>query len=101
MSTDIQENIGILLDPKVETLMKESSERSLSEEERQSVLNALEHEVGDLPASAQNPVILTSTDARRAFRDLIQIEFPNLAVLSFQELSPDLNIQPIARISLS
>ena len=89
-----------LLDPKIESLMKESSERALSADEREDILDALEQEVGDLPPSAQNPVILTSIDARRAFRDLIAIEFPNMAVLSYQELSPDLNIQPIARISL-
>lgn len=90
-----------LLDPKIESLMKESSERSLTEAESEDVLKALEQEVGDLPASAQNPVILTSIETRRAFRDLIAIEFPNMSVLSYQELSPDLNIQPIARITLS
>ena len=34
-------------------------------------------------------------------RKLIEKDFPRLAVLSYQELSPDMNIQPIARISLS
>ena len=92
--------IVYLLDPKMESLMKESNERFLTEAEREDVLNALEQEVGDLPASAQNPVILTSIETRRAFRDFIAIEFPNMSVLSYQELSPDLNIQPIARITL-
>jgi type III secretion protein V len=32
-------------------------------------------------------------------RKLIETDFPNLPVLSYQELSPDLNIQPIARIT--
>jgi type III secretory pathway component EscV len=34
-------------------------------------------------------------------RELIALEFPRLHVLSYSELVPDLNIQPIARIALS
>jgi type III secretion protein V len=30
----------------------------------------------------------------------VEVEFPNVSVLSYQELSPDLTIQPIARIAL-
>ncbi|MDQ2975767.1 MAG: FHIPEP family type III secretion protein, partial [Acidobacteriota bacterium] len=88
-----------LIDPQIELSMKEAGERSLTEDEREHVLNALEQELGNLPASAQNPVILTSIDLRRDFKDLIAIEFPKMSVLSYQELSPDLTIQPIARIS--
>jgi type III secretion protein V len=40
-------------------------------------------------------------DIRRTVRKLIEPDHPNLAVLSYQELSPDMNIQPIARISLA
>jgi type III secretion protein V len=39
-------------------------------------------------------------DVRRAMRKFIEKDFPRLVVLSYQELSPDMNIQPIARISL-
>ena len=39
-------------------------------------------------------------EIRRYFRKLVELEFPHLAVLSYQELSPEMNIQPIARISL-
>jgi type III secretion protein V len=56
-------------------------------------------EVGGLPPTTQKPVILTTLESRRPLRRLIDVEFPHLAVLSYQELSPDLNIQPIARIS--
>jgi len=44
-------------------------------------------------------LLLTGMEIRRTVRKLIETSFPNLAVLSYQELSPDLNIQPIARIS--
>ena len=54
----------------------------------------------NLPPSAQQPVVLTTMEIRRYFRKLVELEFPHLAVLSYQELSPEMNIQPIARISL-
>jgi hypothetical protein len=60
---------------------------------------AVREEVGSLPPTAQTPVILTSMEVRRRLRRLVSAEFPNLAVVSYQELSPDMNIQPIARIS--
>jgi type III secretion protein V len=40
-------------------------------------------------------------DIRRYVRKLLEYEFdPSFSVVSFQELSPDLNIQPVARISI-
>jgi type III secretion protein V len=64
-----------------------------------AIIRAVREEVGALPPLAQTPVILTSMEARKSLRRLVSSEFPHLAVLSYQELSPDLNIQPIARIS--
>jgi type III secretion protein V len=40
-------------------------------------------------------------DIRRYVRKLLEYEFnPPVAVLSYQELSPDLNVQPVARIAI-
>ena len=44
-------------------------------------------------------VVLTTFEVRRRLRWLIEREWPRLAVLAYQELSPDMNIQPIVRIS--
>ncbi|HLO78020.1 MAG TPA: type III secretion system export apparatus subunit SctV [Magnetospirillum sp.] len=56
--------------------------------------------VGDLSASAQKPVLLTSMDIRRYIRKLIELELYDLPVLSYQELTQDINIQPLGRIDL-
>ncbi len=56
--------------------------------------------VGDLSASAQRPVLLTSMDIRRYVRKLIESDLSDLAVLSYQELTQELNIQPLARVEL-
>lgn len=56
--------------------------------------------VGDLSASAQKPVLLTSMDIRRYVRKLIELEVYDLPVLSYQELTQDINIQPLGRIDM-
>ena len=55
--------------------------------------------VGSLTPTAQSPVILTSLGVRARLRRELEKEFPQLSVVSYQELNPDMNIQPIARIS--
>ncbi|MDJ0852484.1 MAG: FHIPEP family type III secretion protein [Myxococcota bacterium] len=90
--------IVYLLDPAIERRLGEPA--ALTEEERAELLQAVRVEVGSLPATTQKPVILTSLNVRRRVREEIQLDHPHLAVLSYQELSPDMNIQPIARISL-
>ncbi|MOA57441.1 Secretion system apparatus protein SsaV [compost metagenome] len=56
--------------------------------------------VGDLAASQQRPVLLTSMDIRRYMRKMIEQDLYELPVLSYQELTQDINIQPLARIDL-
>ena len=99
--------IVYLLDPQIEETVRSSIQHTssgsylaLEPEITQEILSAVRTEVGSLPPTAQTPVILTTMEIRRYFRKLVELEFPHLAVLSYQELSPDMNIQPIARISL-
>jgi type III secretion protein V len=56
--------------------------------------------VGDLSLQPQRPVLLTSMDIRRYVRKMIEGELYDLAVLSYQELTKDINIQPLGRVSL-
>ena len=56
--------------------------------------------VGDLPTSGQRPVLLASMDIRRYLRKLIEQDLHDLQVISYQELTTEVNIQPLARIDL-
>ncbi len=47
----------------------------------------------------RKPVLLIAMDIRRYVRKLIESDFYELPVISFQELTKDINVQPIARIS--
>jgi hypothetical protein len=51
-----------------------------------------------LPADETFPALLTGPDVRRVAREALEREFPMLPILSYTELSMELNIQPIARV---
>ncbi len=96
-----------LLDPQIEEAVRTSIKRTsagthlaLEPDIAQEIVQAVKNECGHLPPTAQRPVILTSMDIRRYVRKLLEYEFnPPFSVVSYQELSPELNIQPVARIS--
>lgn len=61
---------------------------------------AIKQEVGDFSFSEQKPVLLTSMDIRRYLRKLIEKDFYELPVLSHQELTEEITVQPLGRIKL-
>jgi type III secretion protein V len=63
------------------------------------IVAAVKSVVGDTSTATQKPVLLTSMDIRRYVRKLLEQDAGDLAVLSYQELTQDINIQPLARIS--
>jgi type III secretion protein V len=64
------------------------------------MLQSVRREVGNLWESNQRPVLLTSMDVRRYTRKLVEQEFYDLPVLSHQELTEEITIQPLGRISM-
>ncbi len=86
-----------LVDPQIEKRFADL-ESPLTPEEKTKFIEAVRSTVNGGTA-AQNNSILTSSEVRRAIRELIKEQFPRLPVLSYSELSPETNIQPLARIS--
>ena len=64
------------------------------------LLDNIKSTVGDLTRSMHKPVLLTSMDIRRYLRKMIEQDLYDLPVLSYQELTPEINIQPLARVEL-
>jgi type III secretion protein V len=73
---------------------------ALSPDTHRKLIAALKATVGEINRHAIKPVVLAPMDIRRFFRKIVEREFPDLAVLSFQELSPQVNIQPLERIEI-
>lgn len=64
------------------------------------LLDKIKATVGDVTMAASRPVLLTSMDIRRYMRKMIEQELYALPVLSYQELTAEVNIQPLAKIEL-
>lgn len=97
-----------LLDPEIEDMVrgaiKQTSAGSylaLDPDSVQLILHAMRNTIKPTPAGGQPPVLFTEIGVRRFVRKLIEGEFPDLPVLSFQEIVPEIRIQPLGRIQLT
>ncbi|HEX7314740.1 MAG TPA: type III secretion system export apparatus subunit SctV [Pyrinomonadaceae bacterium] len=96
-----------LLDPEIEDVIRGAIRRtstgsflSLDPAIAHDILDAIRRQIADLPPTAQKPVVITDMELRRFVRKMVELEFPNLTVLSYQELASELNVQPVGRISM-
>lgn len=64
----------------------------------QDFLAQVRETIGQLDTMTQKPVIIVSMDIRRYVRKLIESDYYDLPVLSFQELTPKINVQPLGRV---
>jgi type III secretion protein V len=64
------------------------------------LVEAIKKTVGKLNPNGQRPVMLASMDIRRYLRKMIEQDLYDLQVVSYQELIPDVNVQPLGRIDL-
>ena len=64
------------------------------------LVESIKKTVGNIGGNAQRPVLLASMDIRRYMRKMIEQDLYDLPVLSYQELTQEINIQPLARIEL-
>lgn len=97
-----------LLDPEIEDMVrgaiKQTSAGSylaLDPDSVQLILHSMRSTIKPTPASGQPPVLLTAIDVRRFVRKLIEGEFPELSVVSYQEIVPEIRIQPLGRVQLT
>jgi len=87
-----------LLDPAIETRIAATAGEPITADERTRLSESIRKQIETGSSSRGSRVILTTMGARRALSRVLRAEFPNLAVLSYQELAAELNIQPVARI---
>ncbi|WP_394390372.1 type III secretion system export apparatus subunit SctV [Shewanella woodyi] len=66
----------------------------------QEFLAQVKQTVGELNKMNSKPVMVVSMDIRRYVRKLIEADYYDLPVLSFQELTQQINIQPLGRVGM-
>lgn len=96
-----------LLDPEIEDMVrgaiKQTSAGSylaLDPDSVNLILKAMRYTITPTPPGGQPPVLLTAIDVRRFMRKLIETEFPDVAVISYQEIIPEIRIQPLGRVQI-
>lgn len=97
-----------ILDPEIEDMVrgaiKQTSAGSylaLDPDSVQLILQGVRNTVAPPPPGGQAPVILTAIDVRRFVRKLIEMEYSDISVVSYQEIVPEIRIQPLGRIQIS
>jgi type III secretion protein V len=91
----------LLLDPRTENAVRDALSGevlALDPEVATQLLEALDREVR---AQDAPPVVLASADVRRALRGLVAPRFPGVAVLSYDDLPPELQVRPVGRLALA
>ena len=98
----------VLLDPMIEETIESGIVRtahgqmlSLEPEIAREIVQTIAGALQPMVAQGKRPVILTNPDVRRFVRKLIETDLPSAAVLSYDELPPDLTIQPMGRAELT
>jgi type III secretion protein V len=93
------------LDPEFEEMFRNSIRQSaggaylaMDPTHSQQVLEAARLQLGNLPAGAQRPVVVTDTEIRRFVKKLMEFAIPEIAVLSYDQLTPQINLQPLGMI---
>jgi len=95
-----------LLDPAIEEAIRDSIQRTatgsyiaMPPDMARDVVEAVRRETGE-GGEGEAVCLLTQADVRRFTRRLLEVELPGLVVLSYQELAPEVTVQPLARIAL-
>jgi type III secretion protein V len=94
------------LDPEIEDMFRNSIRQSASGPYMamdpalsRQVMDAARSSIGTLPPGAQRPVIITDGDIRRFVKRLLEFAIPDISVLSYDQLTPQINLQPLGTIA--
>lgn len=95
----------ITLDPKIEQMIQGAIQRSdlgsfltLDPNLGQEILQAISNQANALQDRGLQPILLVSPQIRPAVRKLTERSFPNLVVLSWNEIAPKINVNSVGMV---
>ena len=98
---------AILMEPQVEETIRKAVRQTsagaflaLDPDTAQRFLKAVGAAFGAERQATQYPVLMASMDIRRYVRRLIEAEYFELPVVAYQELTPEISVQPLNRIRI-
>lgn len=93
----------LLLDPSIEETVRESIQKrdadtvlAIEPDLGRDIVSA----VGRMVTDAGALVIVTAADIRRHLRGLIEVDHPDVAVLAFQEIVPEVKLEPVGHVTV-
>jgi type III secretion protein V len=97
-----------LLDPAIEQALQggihhaaSGSTLSLDPEVSQGILDSFRRAFSRVDMTTTRPIVLVQMEVRYFTKRLLSFEYPNVVALSFQELPPDVRVQPVGRVQWS
>lgn len=108
-SAYIQDNYArvVTLDQNLESMLMESIQQtdggsymSLAPEVSQNLLNNLAVQIQNLLSLGEQPIVVTAPIVRFYFKRLTEQMIPDLIVLSYNEIEPDVQIQSVGMVSI-
>ena len=97
---------ALLLDPQIEQTIRESIHRTdkdsylaIEPSVSRDIVEAVQRQLAQ-SGLGQPLALLTNLDVRRYTRRLLELDCPNLPVLSYNELQPSVEVRPVARVDL-
>jgi flagellar biosynthesis protein FlhA len=105
-TNDDNELYTITLDPQLEESLGQNVEQSdqgnylaVEPQQAQQLIEAVSQEAQKLLQQGKDPILVTSPMIRRPLKELTSRSFSQLIVLSFSELSPDVNLQVLGTVT--
>ncbi|MCC6213577.1 MAG: FHIPEP family type III secretion protein [Polyangiaceae bacterium] len=98
----------LLLDHHIEEAVRGAIQRTasgsfltLAPAAARDIVRAIRRALADAPATDVPPVLLAQPDVRRFVRKLVEVELPELRVVSYAELLPEVAVKPVGRATLA
>jgi type III secretion protein V len=79
----------------------EGSYLALDPKAARKLVASIKTKIGDVSKAQQRPALLTAMDVRRYLRKLIEAELYEIPVLSYQELTKEITVQPLGKITMA
>lgn len=104
---DGETNHVVTLDPTIEQAIMDGVKQSeqgsylnMDPEKMQRVIEASGTEAEKMVASGRVPIILTSPIVRIYFKRIIEERFPDVVVISYSELDPNIELQSVGMVTI-
>ncbi len=99
---------AVALDPQLEQLIASNIQRTemgsfltLDPQIGQQIIVAVAEQIKKLTDKGLNPVIITSPQVRRFVRKLIERNFPEVYVISYNEIAPKIQVKTVGMVTLT